>query len=171
MKIGTKSILFGVHQFLWHPLTVGLAWRRLFKVWPTWREWVCIFVHDLGYWGKPNIDGKEGRTHPIFGAHLASNLLDTGGSQAYFDLTLYHSREYAKGNNEEPSLLCWADKYCVLCEPRWFYLLRARLSGEIREFKGHAVPHIGKVSDLAWLNWYRAKIEKLKEIREILDNN
>jgi len=179
MKIGTKSILFGVHQFLWHPLTVGLAWRRLFCVWPTWREWFCIFVHDLGYWGKPNIDGPEGREHPKLGARLAWHYLDTYDGRnvtvatiprAYHDLTLYHSREYAKLHNEDPSLLCWADKYSVLCEPRWFYLLRARLSGEIKEFKSHAVPYIGSGSDRLWLNWYRLKIANLKEIREILDS-
>lgn len=171
MKIGTKSVLFGVHQFLWHPLTVGLAWKRLYGVWPTRKEWICIFVHDLGYWGKPNIDGKEGRTHPEFGARVAHQFADRPsitGSAAYYELTLFHSREYAKLAGHEPSLLCWADKYCVLCEPRWFYTLRARLSGEMKEFKSHAVPYIGDVSDRRWLNWYRAKILNLKEIREII---
>lgn len=171
MNIGTKSVLFGVHQFLWHPWTVGLAWRRLYQVWPTWREWFCIFVHDLGYWGKPNIDGPEGREHPVFGANLASDLLDRNGSQGYFDFTLFHSREYAKANWREPSPLCWADKYSVLCEWRWFYLLRARLSGEIREFKGNAPEHVRPESDKFWLNWYRTKVRNLKEIREILATN
>lgn len=172
MNIGTKSVLFGVHQFLWHPLTVGLAWRRLFKVWPTWREWVCIFVHDLGYWGKPNIDGPEGRTHPESGAMFTHRLLDRPsrtGSTTYYDLTIFHSREYARILNQEPSLLCWADKYSVLCEPRWFYLLRARLSGEAVEFKANAPEHVRRESDQFWLNWYRTKVRNLNEIREILD--
>lgn len=168
MKIGTKSVLFGVHQFIWHPLSVGLAWRRLFKVWPTWREWVCIFVHDLGYWGKPNMDGPEGRMHPEVGADLAGRWLDSGYERVYHDLTLFHSREYAKMMVESPSLLCWADKYSVLCEPQWFYLLRARLSGEAKEFKNNAPEHVRSQSDLFWLNWYRTKVRNLNEIREIL---
>jgi hypothetical protein len=172
MKIGTKSVLFGVHQFLWHPITVGIAWRRLFKVWPTRKEWICIFVHDLGYWGKPNIDGPEGRTHPEFGAILAHQFADqssTTGSHTYHDFTLFHSREYAKLNGQEPSLLCWADKYCVLCEPRWFYLLRAKLSGESKEFKANAPEHVRVESDWFWLIWYRTKVLNFKEIRKLLD--
>lgn len=57
--VGTRSLLFGVHQFLWHPWTVYRAWRYLYGK-PTWREVVCIFLHDLGYFGKPNMDGEEG---------------------------------------------------------------------------------------------------------------
>lgn len=165
MKIGTRSILFGVHQFFWHPLTVGLAWRRLYGCWPTWREWICIFVHDLGYWGKPNLDGPEGRTHPELGAYMVHRLL----GHPYDQLTLFHSREYARLKGQEPSPLCWADKYSVWCEPRWFYLLRAKLSGEAREFKANAPEHVRRESDLFWLNWYRTKVRNLKEIRELLD--
>lgn len=165
MKIGTKSVLFGVHQFLWHPWTVGLAWRRLFKAWPTWREWVCIFVHDLGYCGKPNMDGPEGRMHPEFGGQCAERWL--GGH--YAALTFFHSREYAKLAGEKPSKLCWADKYSVLCEWRWFYLLRARLSGEVHEFRDNAPEYTQPERDIFWLNWYRTKVRNLKEIREILD--
>lgn len=172
MKIGTKSVLFGVHQFLWHPLTVGLAWRRMFKVWPTRKEWFCIFVHDLGYWGKPNIDGPEGRTHPGLGARLAHRYVDRPaitGSAAYYELTLFHSREYAKLAGQEPSLLCWADKYCVVCEPRWFYLLRAKLSGEVREFKANAPVGVRFQSDWAWLNWYRNKVVNLPQVKTLLE--
>ena len=174
MKVGTKSLLFGVHQFLYHPLTVGLAWRKLFGVWPTRKEWICIFVHDLGYWGKENMDGKEGRMHPEFGARLAHQLADRPsitGSSAYYELTLFHSREYAKMAGQEPSLLAWADKYCVCVEPRWLYLLRARLSGEIREYKANAPEHVRHCSDLFWLNWYRTKVLNLKEIKTILQES
>ncbi|MCK5235828.1 MAG: hypothetical protein KAR06_02490, partial [Deltaproteobacteria bacterium] len=60
--VGTKSLLFGVHQFIWHPITVLIAWCKLYG-WPTWPELVCIIVHDWGYWGKPNMDGPEGEKH------------------------------------------------------------------------------------------------------------
>ena len=30
MRVGTKSILFGVHNFVLHPPLVGIAWWRLY---------------------------------------------------------------------------------------------------------------------------------------------
>jgi hypothetical protein len=56
-------------------------------------------------------------------------------------------------------------------EPRWFYLLRAGLSGEVKEFKGHAPEHVRTQTNRFWLNWYRTKVLNLKEIREILANS
>lgn len=73
--VGTRSLLFGVHQFLWHPLTVGLAWRRIHKEWPTFREWICIAVHDIGYWGCDDMDGDCGKLHPIRGSVVAAALV------------------------------------------------------------------------------------------------
>lgn len=170
MKIGTKSVLFGVHQFLWHPITVGIAWKRLYGVWPTRKEWFCIFVHDLGYWGKVNIDGPEGKQHPELGADLAGRFLDRDCyHRTYHDLTLYHSREYAKLHDEEPSLLCWADKYCVTVEPRWFYLLRAKLSGEVHEFRSHAPAPICHGTIEQWAAWYEKKVLNLPDIKKLLE--
>jgi len=67
MKVGTKSLLWGVHQIFWHPLTVTLAWRELYKKWPSWKEFVCIFIHDwdIGdaqiWMGKKEKDIQSGR--------------------------------------------------------------------------------------------------------------
>ena len=72
MKIGTKTILFGVHQFAIHPWFVAWAWWRLYSFPWDPRLWVAFFVHDLGYWGKPNMDGLEGERHPEFGARVMS---------------------------------------------------------------------------------------------------
>lgn len=68
--------MFGAHCFLWHPLFVLRAWIKLYG-WP-WdpRIWIAFFVHDLGYWGKPNIDGHEGRLHVEFGARVMHWLFD-----------------------------------------------------------------------------------------------
>jgi hypothetical protein len=162
--VGTRSVLYGVHAFWFHPLTVGLAWHKLFRVWPTWREWVCIFVHDLGYWGRPNMDGPEGRRHPEFGAQLARKVL----GESYGQFTLYHSREYAKMAGAEPSPLAWADKFSLWCEPRWFYLLRARLSGEITEYRRNAPAHTQRESDAYWHQWLRTKFRNINEIRALL---
>ena len=46
MKLGTKSLLFGCHQFVLHPLFVLVAWWRLYGR-PSWRMVVAIIVHDL----------------------------------------------------------------------------------------------------------------------------
>src|SRR5688572_14675463 len=74
MNVGTKSLLFGVHQFLWHPLTVWLAYVRLYGRLPNWWQCIAIFCHDLGYWGRPNMDGKEGKQHPYGGAFIAARI-------------------------------------------------------------------------------------------------
>lgn len=76
MKIGTKSILFGAHQFMLHPVFVAWAWIKLYGF--PWDPRICtsFFVHDLGYWGKPNMDGVEGETHVELGARIMHFLFD-----------------------------------------------------------------------------------------------
>lgn len=74
MRIGTKSVLYGAHAFYLHPWFVAWAWWKLYGFpWKPWL-WVMFFVHDLGYWGKPNMDGPEGERHPWFGAHVLYTL-------------------------------------------------------------------------------------------------
>lgn len=133
MKLGTKSLLFGVHQVFWHPFTVWRAWKHLYGR-PGLRECVCILIHDWGYWGCANMDGEEGRRHPFFAAEVAGFLFGV----EYFYLVCYHSRHLAESVGAEPSKLCWADKLSMIYEPRWFYLLRARASGEILEYRANA---------------------------------
>lgn len=70
IPIGTKSVLYGAHCFLLHPLFVAIAWIRLFGFPFDPRIWLAFFVHDLGYWGKPNMDGPEGETHVELGAKI-----------------------------------------------------------------------------------------------------
>jgi hypothetical protein len=55
MKVGTKSVLFGAHCFLIHPFFVAAAWIKLYGFPWDPRLWIAFFVHDLGYFGKPNI--------------------------------------------------------------------------------------------------------------------
>lgn len=131
MKTGTKSILFGVHQFLLHPLVVWIAWVWCFRKAPSWKETICIIIHDWGYWGKINMDDEEGEKHPEWAANIAGRFL---GSY-HHDLCLYHSRHYARNAGKEPSNLCWADKLSILCEPWWLYLPRAWASGELFEYR------------------------------------
>ncbi|MFA5355267.1 MAG: hypothetical protein WC302_00815 [Candidatus Paceibacterota bacterium] len=76
MKIGTKSLLFGAHQFFIHPLLVALAWWKLYGFPWDPRLWFAFFLHDIGYWGKADMDGKEGSEHMILGAKIMSRLFD-----------------------------------------------------------------------------------------------
>jgi hypothetical protein len=131
MKTGTKSLLFGVHQFIWHPITVYIAWIYIYKQIPSCREAICIFIHDWGYWGKPKMDDADGERHPELAATLAGKFLGI----RFHDLCLYHSRHYARNKNTEPSMLCWADKLSIIFDPWWLYLPRAVASGELKEYR------------------------------------
>lgn len=133
MTTGTKSLLFGVHQFFWHPFTVWMAWIYLYRKLPNWRETLCIFVHDWGYWNCRNMDRDDGESHPEAGAYLLHRWYP--GDLYSFNLCLYHSRHYARDCGRAPSQLCWADKASIKFEPCWFYLLRAKLSGELQEYR------------------------------------
>ncbi|MDO9634243.1 MAG: hypothetical protein Q7J05_04260 [Paludibacter sp.] len=133
MKVGTKSVLFGAHCFLLHPLFVAIAWIKLFG-WP-WdpRVWIAFFVHDLGYIGKPNMDGYEGETHVELGAKIMGIF-----GKEWSDFSKYHSRHYAKRDNAKPSKLCFADKLAIYITPWWLYLPLVNLTGEIKEYMTHA---------------------------------
>lgn len=168
MNIGTKSVLFGAHQFLIHPLFVAAAWTKLYGFPKDPRLWVAFFVHDLGYIGKPNMDGPEGETHVEFGAKLMHRWFDRGvelrgytkvdevdnrlvsycvtrnhSSWEWHDLSLYHSRFYAKKYGRSPSKLCIVDKLACCLEPWWLYIPRVILSGEVKEYMAMAKPDDG----------------------------
>lgn len=130
MKLGTKSVLFGAHCFFIHPWFVALAWWKIYGFPYDPRLWIAFFVHDLGYFGKPNMDGDEGELHPYWGACLMGALF---GKQ-WFDFTLYHSRFLAKKNNAQYSRLCVADKFAIVLTPAWLYLPMVKATGEIVEY-------------------------------------
>ena len=131
MTIGTKSLLFGAHQFLIHPFLVAIAWSKLYSFPRDPRLWIAFFIHDIGYLGKPNLDGPEGKTHPELGAAIMEKLF----GKKWGDLCRYHSRIAAQQSRETPSLLCHADKLATTLTPRWLYLFLVRLTGEIHEYE------------------------------------
>jgi hypothetical protein len=144
MKLGTKTVLFGVHQFIWHPITVLLAWIDLFGFPKPW-EIICILVHDLGYLGKNDMDGTEGNLHPELGAKIAGLLCGEKGKLE----CLGHSRSYAETHNIPISRLCWADKWSPMFDPTHFYWLRGNASGEIKEYR-KTFPRAEGESSLMW---------------------
>lgn len=147
MKLGTRSILFGAHCFFIHPFFVALGWfklhgfRRVQDRYVTTslldpRLWFAFFLHDIGYLGKPNMDGPEGELHPWIGARIIRLLCGRQGHQSdgWMKFVLFHSRYLAKKHRMQPSALCIADKYAPVLEPAWLYLPRVCLSGEVIEY-------------------------------------
>lgn len=185
MRVGTRSVVFGVHALWWHGFTVLLAWRRLYKQWPSWPILLAILLHDIGYWGLPNIDGPEGKRHPFRGARWTARLvilLEHGywlqcplfdgceGSFIYY-FTAAHSRDVAAMLGADVSKLYAADKASILYDPKWWYLCRAKLSGEIREFKSHAIRSgrlIATATDGQWYDYYKHTVLNRKGIKELL---
>jgi hypothetical protein len=159
MTIGTKSVLFGAHQFLIHPWFVAAGWWKLYGFPFDPRLWVAFFVHDLGYIGKPNMDGAEGEEHVFGGARIMGTLFDFRdrwcaswfaltvgrllasifGTRAPGDLTwycfsFYHSRFMSKRYGVNVSPLCYADKMAIVLTPAWLYLPLTRRTGELEEY-------------------------------------
>jgi hypothetical protein len=154
--VGTRSILWGVHQFLIHPLFLLIAWTRLYGFPWDYRIWCAAFLHDIGYAGCAVMDNEDGERHVEFGAKLMTRLFDGVGRDGkptphsqpegwivlsdgfwlgdWGKFTLTHSRFYCKKYNLPFSRLCVADKYVIAITPRWLYLLLANLSGEIKEY-------------------------------------
>lgn len=130
MEIGTKSVLFGAHQFLIHPLFVARAWWKLYGFPFDPRLWIAFFLHDLGYIGKPNMDGPEGEGHPFFAAKIMLRLF----GYEWFKFCLYHSRFLANKYGRPHSKLCVADKLALTLEPAGLYLIRVCLTGELDEY-------------------------------------
>lgn len=130
MKVGTKSVLFGVHCFFIHPFFVAAAWRRLYGFPRDPRLWVAFLLHDIGYLGKPNMDSIEGERHVLLGGLIMGWLF----GRTWREFTLCHSRHWAKRLGKPYSKLCVADKLAFVLTPMWMYLPMARASGELAEY-------------------------------------
>jgi hypothetical protein len=166
LPVGTKSLLFGVHQFLWHPLVVARAWRHLHGKWPTIDEWIAIIVHDWGYWGCRDMDGPCGIQHPAVGARIAHGVVffysrDKRRARKAEHLVLGHSSGFirlpqARGHI---SKLCAPDKFSICYEPWWWYSLRAKLTGELPEYVSNGPAGL---TPRQWFRWIQAKYKKAK---------
>jgi hypothetical protein len=155
MTVGTKSLLFGVHNIVLHPIFIAMAWRRLYGFPLDFRLWCCFILHDIGYFGKKDMDGEtEGQTHPRLGANIIRKLFGNG----WGDFCLFHSRFYSKTNNCPHSKLCTADKLAFCMYPVWLYIFLAKISGELklyREFSAD-VCHVDNQQLLTDKEWYHS---------------
>ena len=103
------------------------------------------------------MDGEWGMNHPELGAKIAGSLF----GDVYYDLVLLHSRRLARELGATPSKLCWADKASILFEPEWFYLLRARASGELAEYRDKTAWRVRSgESDGKWFKWLKRDLTK-----------
>lgn len=150
MRIGTKSLLFGVHQFVIHPIIVAWAWLIIYREWPKLHEWAAIITHDLGYFGCANMDGAEGEAHP---EKMAQWWLSFGAFVGFAPFAarvaveiIGHSRYHAAKNNLPLSKLFRPDKLAITLYPLWLYLLLGNLSGEIKEYMARC--RAGKYADV-----------------------
>jgi len=165
MKLGTKSLLFGCHQFILHPLFVLVAWWRLYGR-PSWRMVIGIMIHDWGYWGCASMDGYEGERHPYLAVRVCSSIAwQLGGPISEWwlvaDECLYHSRFLARAHGVKPSRLCWADKLGTALYPTWLWVLLASLSGEVHEYMADVKYEIWKQrpgSRWDFFRRYKAKV-------------
>lgn len=130
VPIGLKSLLFGGHQFLLHPLMLACAWYKLFGFPYDPRLWIAFIVHDWGYYNKKNMDGEEGETHPELGGWIMNYLF----GPKWGNFTLLHSKYYARHHDQPCSQLWAADKLATIITPRWIYLPLVKATGEIKEY-------------------------------------
>jgi hypothetical protein len=122
MTEGTKSYLFGCHQFLIHPIIVVLAWQELYKRMPKFWELVCIFLHDVGHVGKEYLTYyEEKKKHWKMGARIAYKLFGLKG----FHFIAGHTSQ----SGYPRTRLYWADKYSWTIAPRWWLRLNDKIEG------------------------------------------
>lgn len=151
MQRGTKSLLFGVHQVVIHPLTVFAGWIAIYKRLPNARQLVAIMIHDWGLWGMPDIDGELAETHPEIMFEVCNKISWWFGGGPSYKLPgmwrsfwievgeeiLGHSRFYARKHHTPISRLYRADKMCINFYPTLLYISLGLLSGEIKEYMSH----------------------------------
>ena len=189
MKIGTKSLLFGAHQFILHPIFTFFGWIRCYgfdsKGYKWWKLLICFIIHDWGYYGCDNMDGKEGERHPKWAAMKVWKYLDSVNielavlmaigpdrdfsllyKRKYYDLCLHHSRFLAKNNKGTPSKLCWADKAGTALMPTWLWILLCTLTGELEEYTSvikykEKLKIVGELSSTEFFNIYKEHVKEL----------
>ena len=114
MKQGTISVLIGCHSPM-HSLMVLMAWRKLYGRWPAMWQIACIFLHDIGHWGKDYLDNyEEKKEHPFLGAKIARKLFGVRGYALIAGHTPY--------GGAEKSVLFEADKYSWVIAPTWWMM-------------------------------------------------
>jgi len=179
MKLGTKSLLFGCHQFVIHPFFVLIAWKELYhpvstKLYdktylpPLWGRILAAVIHDWGYWGCQTMDGPCGDQHSVWGANAIHRLT---GSYWWYEELLCHSRFFARRVGKAPSNFCWVDKWATSLYPSWLWATLAWMSGEGWEYLENDMYEIHRPGEKrTWANLYRFHIRLRNWTRDKLNN-
>jgi hypothetical protein len=114
VKQGTISVMFGCHSPI-HSLVVIIAWYKLYHRLPNWWQIICIFLHDIGHWGKDYLDNYEQKKqHAQLGAKIAKHLFGQKG----YDLIIGHNPY----EGTPKSKLFEPDKYSWVIAPTWWLI-------------------------------------------------
>jgi len=106
-----------------HPLLVLVAWIKLNRSFPSFYEFVCIMIHDVGHVGKNYLsDVKEKHKHWELGAMLAQKLF---GYKGYL-MVAGHTMQ----SGHKRSKLYLPDKYSWIIAPLWWL----RLNDKVENF-------------------------------------
>jgi hypothetical protein len=109
---GTMSVLAGCHSPI-HSIVVWAAWVKIYHRQPKLWQIVCIFLHDIGHWGKQYLDNvSEKEAHGELGAKVAHKLFGQKG----FDLINGHNTY----RGQSRSMLFEPDKYSWIIAPYWW---------------------------------------------------
>ncbi len=131
MTEGTRSYLYGCHQFFMHPLMVTLAWKRLYGRMPRPWQLGCILLHDIGHIGRDYLTYySEKRKHWILGARIAKKLFGEKG----YALVASHTGQSGFPRSE----LYYSDKYSWILSPIWWL----RLNDKVEKFGKHRSLHV-----------------------------
>lgn len=123
-KQGSVSVLFGCHSPI-HSFLVVLAWRKLYKKFPSWWQVCCIFLHDIGHWGLNYLDDYElKKKHWQLGAEVAGKLF---GDKGFF-LCAGHSSCSGFPRSE----LYKADKYSWHLAPKFWLMSNCVFEPKLR---------------------------------------
>jgi len=124
MKEGTKTVLFGAHS-IFHSIFVIQAWKLIYGTYPKFWQFVCIFLHDIGYFGTNFLTEQTNEGHAELGARIASRLFGKKG----FDLIAGHSRSTATKFKIPLSELEAPDDYSWIIAPKWFLKFNRKIDG------------------------------------------
>jgi len=112
VKQGTVSIIIGCHSPFHYALTY-ISWIKLYNSVPSFKETVCIFIHDIGHLGKDYLDNEaEKEKHWELGANIARKLFGQWG----YDFLAGH----CSYSGVKISKLYKADKYSWYIAPYWW---------------------------------------------------
>lgn len=163
MTIGTKSLLFGCHQVIIHPVFTFAGWVFLYKVKSiSFQVLLAIIIHDWGYFSCKSMDGPDGGALHPFRILCRFGFIYNSFPKAYEEI-LYHSRHLSKLYEHEPSRLCWADKLGTGIMPSILWAVLAYASGEGWEYMDNKYGHdyiIGEDKTLMGLYRFHQKYKK-----------